>query len=172
MADSRKAVSNAGPLIHLSEVGCFELLRVFSRLYIPERIYAEVCIEGMPGDRELRAAGYVEVLKVSSEEREEVGKRLEVKLDEGEVAALALCRRLGEVVFLTDDLAARGAGKQLGLEVHGSAGVIARAYREGLIELQSAKQSLERLYSVSNLFVTKAIIEEAIRDLEAYSGKN
>ena len=169
MADSREAVSNAGPLIHLSEVGCFELLQMFSRLYIPERIHEEVCIEGMPGDRELRAAAYVEVLKVTSEELEEVRKHLEVKLDEGEVGALALCRRLGEVVFLTDDLAAREVGKQSGLEVHGSAGVIARAYREGLIELQSAKQSLERLYSVSNLFVAKAIIEEAISDLEAYS---
>jgi predicted nucleic acid-binding protein len=170
MADSSEAVSNAGPLIHLSEVGGFELLQMFSRLYIPEQIHEDVCIEGMPGERELRAAGYIEVLKVSSEEREEVRKRLEVKLDEGEVAALALCRRLGDVVFLTDDLAAREVGKQLGLEVHGSAGVIARAYREGLIEWQRAKQSLERLYSVSNLFVTKAIIEEAMRELEAYSG--
>jgi predicted nucleic acid-binding protein len=170
MADSSEAVSNAGPLIHLSEVGSFELLQVFSRLYIPERIHEEVCIEGMPGDRELRAAGYIEVLKVSREELEEVSRRLEVKLDEGEVAALALCRRLEVAVFLTDDLAARGAGKQLGLEVHGSAGVIARAYRDGLIELQSAKQSLEGLYSVSNLFVTKAIIEEAMRELEANRG--
>jgi hypothetical protein len=56
MADSSEAVSNAGPRIHLSEVGGFELLQMFSRLYIPERINEEVCIEGMPGERELRAS--------------------------------------------------------------------------------------------------------------------
>lgn len=170
MADSGEAVSDAGPLIHLAEVGRFDLLQVFSRLYIPERIHDEVCIEGMPGERELRAARYIEVLKVTNEELEVMRERIEVKLDEGEIAALALCMRLENEVFLTDDLAAREAGKQLGLEVHGSAGVVARAYRAGLIALQSAKQSLERLYSVSNLFVTKAIIEEAMSELEAYRG--
>jgi len=50
-----KAVSNAGPLIHLSEIGRFELLKVFTKIYIPERVYEEVCVEGMPGEREVRS---------------------------------------------------------------------------------------------------------------------
>jgi len=71
-------------------------------------------------------------------------------------------------IFLTDDLDARDAGKQLEFEVHGSIGVIARAYREGLIDLKRAKRALGDLYSISKLFVTKAIIEEAIKELEMF----
>jgi len=71
-------------------------------------------------------------------------------------------------LFLTDDLDARDVGKQLGFEVHGSVGVIARAYREGLIDLKMAKRAFEDPYSVSKLFVTRGIIEGAIRDLEMF----
>jgi len=40
-----KAVSNAGPLIHLAEIERFELLNVFTKIYIPEKVYKEVCID-------------------------------------------------------------------------------------------------------------------------------
>lgn len=69
-------------------------------------------------------------------------------------------------LFHTDDLDAREAGKQLGFEVHGSVGIITRAYREGIIDLEMAKKALEDLYSISKLFVTRGIIEEAIKELE------
>ena len=63
-----KAVSNAGPLIHLAEIERFELLNVFTKIYIPEKVYKEVCIEGMPGEREVRNAENIEVLSVTKEE--------------------------------------------------------------------------------------------------------
>ena len=46
--------------------------------------------------------------------------------------------------------------------------MIARAYREGLIDLEMAKADLEDLYNISKLFVTKAIIESAIKELEMF----
>ncbi len=64
------------------------------------------------------------------------GSPIDLKLDEGELEALTLCDRLKVRTFLTYDLDARDAGKQLGFEVHGSVGVIARAYREGLTDLE------------------------------------
>ena len=163
-----KVVSNAGPLIHLTEIGEFELLKTFSRIYIPEKVYEEVCIEGMPGEREVRSAENIEVLIVSKEEIEKVSNKIDLKLDDGELEALTVCNRFKVKIFLTDDLDARDAGKQLGFEVHGSVGVIARAYREGLIDLKRAKRALGDLYSISKLFVTKAIIEEAIKELEMF----
>jgi len=45
-------------------------------------------------------------------------------------------------LFLTDDLDAREMGKKFGLEVHGSVGIIARAYRECLIDLKEAENAL------------------------------
>ena len=77
------------------------------------------------------------------------GPPIDLKLDEGELEALTLCDRLKVRTFLTDDLDARDAGKQLGFEVHGSVGVIARAYREGLNDLERAKRALGDLYSIS-----------------------
>jgi len=163
-----KAVSNAGPLIHLAEIGEFELLKIFSKICIPEKVYEEVCIEGMPGEREVRSAENIEVLSVSKEEIEKLSNKIDLKLDDGELEALTVCNRFKVKIFLTDDLDARDAGKQLGFEVHGSIGVIARAYREGLIDLKRAKRASGDLYSISKLFVTKAIIEEAIKELEIF----
>ena len=89
-------------------------------------------------------------------------------LDEGEIHALALCRKLGKNIFLTDDLDAREAGVSLGFEVHGSVGVIARAYRRGPVDLVEAKAALNDLYNVSDLFVARAIIESVIEEIEKY----
>ena len=139
-----KVVSNAGPLIHLSEIERFELLKIFTKIYIPRKVYEEVCIEGMPGEREVRSAENIEVLSVSKEEIEKVSNKIDLKLDEGELQALTLCNRLKVKIFLTDDLDARDAGKHLGFEVHGSVGVIARAYREGLIDLERTKKGFRR----------------------------
>jgi len=79
-----KAVSNAGPPIHLAEIGEFELLKMFSKIYIPEKVHEEVCIEGMAGEREVRSAGNIEVLKVSKEEIENVSNKIDLKLDDTE----------------------------------------------------------------------------------------
>ncbi|MCK4476110.1 MAG: hypothetical protein KAU16_05225 [Methanophagales archaeon] len=143
-------------------------MKVFTKIYIPERVYEEVCVEGMPGEREVRSTENIEVLSVSKEEIEKVSNKIDLKLDDGELQALTLCNRLKVEIFLTDDLDARDAGKQLGFEVHGSVGVIARAYREGSIDLKRTKRALEDLYSISKLFVTKAIIEDAIKELEMF----
>lgn len=105
---------------------------------------------------------------MSKEEVKKVSNEIGSKLEEGELEALTLCNRLKVEIFLTDDLDARDAGKQLGFEVHGSVGVITRAYREGLIDFEMAKKALEDLYSISKLFVTRSIIDEAIKELEEF----
>ena len=153
--------------MHLSEIERFELLKVFTKIYIPGKVYEEICIEGMPGEKEVRNAENIEVLRVSKEEIEKTSNKIDSELDEGELQSLTLCNRLKVKIFLTDDLDARDTGKRLGFDVHGSVGVIARAYREGLIDFDDTKKALERLYTVSKLFITKAIIEEAIEQLEA-----
>ncbi|MGB8218347.1 MAG: hypothetical protein WCE94_13695 [Candidatus Methanoperedens sp.] len=166
MAD--EAVSDSGPLIHLAQINRFNLLSVFSRIFIPKAVYDEVCIEGKPGNKELHRAGFVEVCEVSNDDAEAISNRIEVVLDEGETNALALCLKLDKNVFLTDDLDAREAGLLIGLEVHGSVGVIATAYKQGLINLIEAKAVLNDLYNVSNLFVARAIIESVIEEIEKY----
>lgn len=163
-----EAVSNSGPLIHLAQIKRFNLLSVFNKIFIPQAVYDEVCIAGKPGNIELNSAGFIAVCDISTTDIESINKHLDVILDEGETHALALCKKLRKEIFLTDDLDAREAGTSLGLEVHGSIGVIARAYKHGLIDSTKAKTALDDLYNVSDLFVARAIIDSVIGEIEKY----
>ena len=161
-----EAVSNSGPLIHLSQVGKFELLYMFSKIYIPKIVYKEVNIKGKPGETELKSAKNTQICEVFSEDIKNIKEKVkDFKLHKGELQALSLCNKLKKEIFLTDDLDAREAGKSLGLRVHGSVGIIVRAYREKLVDLRETEEILNALYEVSKLFITKAIIEEAIEEL-------
>lgn len=164
----KEGVSNSGPLIHLAQIGRFKLLSMFSKIYIPRKVYEEVSIPDKPGEAELRSAENIEVLGVLESEVESIKARICVKLDEGELQALCLCEKLGVNLFLTDDLDARETGKKLGFEVHGSVGIIARAYRECLVDLRETENALKALYEVSSLFVAKEIIEMALKELRRF----
>ena len=126
-------VSNSGPIIHLAQIGRFDLLDIFSKIFIPKRVYEEISIVDKPGKEELKKAQNIKV-----------------------------------VIFFTDDLEARRAAKYLKFDVHGSAGIIALTYKKGLISLEKAKKALNDLYEISSLFITKAIVDMAIGELERF----
>ena len=52
-------------------------------------------------------------------------------LDAGETEALALMKEDSDAIFLTDDASARPAAKQMGFEVRGTIGILARSQYEG-----------------------------------------
>ncbi len=164
-----KAVSNSGPLIHLIQIGKFDLFNVFSNVFIPEKVYEEVSI--IPEHkRKIKQAGNIGVITVYPVETERVKDKIKnFKIDEGELNALTLCKKMCIGVFLTDDLDARGAGDFMGLDVHGSVGIITLNYKKGLITLKDAEKSLNDLYDISNLFVTRSIIEIGINELRRFA---
>ncbi len=71
--------------------------------------------------------------------------------------------------FLTDDLAARFFAQAIGIEVHGSLGIILWAAAVGLLDQEHAETALERLTNsslwVSDRMARKA--EAALRELFA-----
>lgn len=162
-----KVVSNSGPLIHLAQIGMLDLLDVFPVIYIPQKVYGEVCITGMPGYFEIKDKENIKVLQVSDADINLIKSKINEKLHDGEMHALALCNKLAEV-FLTDDMEARYAAEKLNIEVHGSIGIIVRAYRENLIDIEQAEKALNDLYDISNLFVTRAIVDIAISEIRKY----
>ena len=115
------AVSDAGPLIHLAKIDSLELLSAFDTLLIPETVYEEIERGGVSDGLSDLSYELVEAdeEKVESEE-----------LDAGERAALTITKERA-VVLLTDDLAAREAAADAGVEAHGSIGVIALGYGRG-----------------------------------------
>jgi predicted nucleic acid-binding protein len=150
------AVSDAGPLIHLAEIDSLELLSTFDTLLVPEAVY-----------KELEAGGVPEGLTDLSYERVETDESRvgTEELDAGERAAIAVAVERG-VVLLTDDLAAREAASDAGVEVHGSIGVVALGYGRGSLDRDEAASRMRALHRETSLFVTEAVVERGIRMLD------
>jgi len=55
----RVAVADAGPLIHLSEVNCFPLLRIFDTLHIPEAVWSDTVEQGHVPSHDVSELGIV-----------------------------------------------------------------------------------------------------------------
>lgn len=160
------AVADAGPLIHLAEVGCLSLLRIFDSLAIPDAVWSEAITQGSVPQADVLALGIVQrhALSPSSVMQFIQQNGLE-RLHAGEQECLFLCQHSGVSVLLTDDLAVREATKRLRLTPVGSLGIIVRAYRVGQISLADAERHLNDLDVISSLFVTRAIVELAIEQL-------
>jgi predicted nucleic acid-binding protein len=80
-------------------------------------------------------------------------------LDEGEAQCLAVLEQKPGAMFLTDDAAARMAGRQIGVEVHGSIGILALSIRRGQRTAQQILQLLDELPKRSTLYVTQALLD-------------
>jgi len=150
------AVSDAGPLIHLAEVDSLELLATVDTLLVPAPVYKEVDTGGVPDGLADLSYDLVDADKSRGGAEE---------LDAGERAAIAVAEQRG-VVLLTDDLAAREAASDAGVEVHGSIGVIALGYGRGLLERDEAVSRMRALQRETSLFVTEAVVERGIRTLD------
>ena len=159
--------SNAGPLIHLYEIGRSEALKIYKKIYVPNIVFHEATLPGRANREELESLGILFIQKVSSITVANIESKLSMfSLHSGELQALALCKERGCSTFLTDDLDARDAAKTVGLEPHGSVGVLVRAYRDGLLSLEQTKQGILELFDKSSLFITKTIVNQAIEELE------
>jgi predicted nucleic acid-binding protein len=84
------------------------------------------------------------------------------KLSQPELEAIYLSRK-SKRMFLTDDLDAREAAESIDIEVHGSVGIIVKAFKERVLTLEETIRGLNDLYEKSRLFVSKIIIDEVIR---------
>lgn len=160
-----RAVVNSGPIIHLSEVGCFEALACFD-LLIPEGVYREIDKKDAPGKGEISS---FRMEKLSSGEKEFaallVGK-YEIGL--GEAEAISMAKNRGIKLILVDDLDARGTAKDLGLEPHGSVGILLRAFRDKKLSREETVDGLKSLVENSSLFIPRYLVEEAIKAVKKY----
>src|SRR5712692_4580522 len=118
-------VCDAGPLIHLDEFGCVELLADFPRVLVPATVWEEV-------SRHRRVAL---TRPGVSFERITPGERLSAELEaltrllalhRGEQEALQVAQAQPGCLLFTDDAAARLAARNLRLPVHGTIGILLR----------------------------------------------
>jgi len=157
------AIADAGPLIHLYEVGHTNLLNLFDMLYIPDAVWAESV-----GKNRIPPLSLANVQRhtISDIDIEHFVQTHSLSnLHAGERESLFLCQQLAVPLLLTDDMAVRDAAKRLQIRPVGSLGIVVRGYREGHLTRSEAGQTLVALHEESSLFVTQAIVEIAMGQL-------
>ncbi|MBI5565395.1 MAG: nucleic acid-binding protein [Chloroflexi bacterium] len=159
------AVTDAGPLIHLTEIDALHVLTIFESLHVPQAVWAETVEQGRASTGGFATLQLTRHSLLPAKVAQFVQTKNLTSLHPGEQECLFLCQQLGVSLLLTDDLAARDAARRLGFTPVGSLGVVVRAYHHGVILLSDAERLLTDLYSISSLFVASAIVEIAIQQL-------
>ena len=128
------AVSNSSPLILFARIGRLELLRdVYGVVIVPTAVWDEVVTGGAdrPGAADLPRLPWIRHRVLADQSRAE---RFLADLGVGEAEALALALELDpSPPLLLDDRKARRIGREHGLSVVGSAGVLLVAKDRGRV---------------------------------------
>jgi predicted nucleic acid-binding protein len=156
------AVIDAGPLIHLDELDCLDLLEGFTAIHIPPEIKNEVAVY-RPALQWNKLTG----LNISSAgiSRRVATYARTLDLHSGEIADLNLLEHLNGQLFLCDDAAARLAAESMGFQVHGTIGLIIRAIRRGTRRAADVKTLLEQIPNRSSLHISLPLLRKVIQSL-------
>lgn len=159
MPDVRRIVSDTGPLLHLREAGTLDTLRVAGQVSIPHAVETEIAALDAAWSRDRPEWISTAPLQPSFQGQASDWMKAGL-LDPGEAEALALAHQLRADWLLTDDTAARLVASRLGLEVHGSLGVVLWAAASGHFNRAEAEEALEAL-SRSSLWLSARVLDEA-----------
>ncbi len=158
-----RAVSDTGPIIHLNEINLIKIFDIFSEVAITEEVEKEL------KNNKIFLFKKIRTLKLLPDFKDKV-KILtnQENLDLGEAFAIVLAMQEKTDYFLTDDLDARTVAIKYNLEVHGTIGIILRAFREKIIYKKTAIEKVNELYAKSSLFITKDLIDNVIVAVEDF----
>ncbi len=161
-----RAVSNTGPILHLFEIGILKAFDIFLSVEIPREVEEEL------KKYAVRIPKRVKIVSLINEAKDRVKMFTnQYNLDLGEASAISLALQQKADYFLTDDLEAREAAKKYSLEVHGTVGLLLRAFREKMLTKQEALVKVQELKSKSSLFITQDLITQIISAIEEFSKK-
>ncbi len=160
-----EVVCDAGPLIHLDELECLDLLADFKMIWVPTPV-AEEAERHRPGVLRNPAMELLQVVaQTTATSRLSVLAR-SLSLHRGERAALGVMQHHPHAIFLTDDAAARLAAKSLGYRVHGTIAVLLRSLRTGKRRREALIEILEALPQRSTLHIRRDLLDEVLASLD------
>lgn len=157
-------VSDAGPLIHLDELGCLDILGDFERVLVPRRVWAEVT-RHRPQLEFSRVPRGLIVDPPMDPSPQLVSLGAALGLGEGEMDALAILGERTELL-LCDDAAARLAAESLGFVARGTLGLLVRSIRQGHRQRSDVLTLLATLPQRSTLHVSKSLLQTVIDAVE------
>jgi predicted nucleic acid-binding protein len=159
-------VCDAGPVIHLDEVNCLDLLSDFAEVIIPEAVWDEIA-NHRPAALDLKNVAFNR-LAIHENLTPELATVFQVfSLHAGEQQAIQIAHELKSGLLLTDDSAARLAAQSLTIQVHGTIGVLLRAIRRHQRTKAEILDVLKSLPQTSTLHIKSSLLEEVIRSLNS-----
>jgi len=146
-------VSDTTAITTLLKAGQVRLLQeLFEKVFVPQAVWDELMAfhPDLPGFVELRA--------VSNASQRLPGTET---LGRGEAEALLLAKELNARLLVTDDRKARVAARRLNIGCIGRVGIVVQAKRTG--KISSARDLLELIEAKGGLYLSDAVIAEALR---------
>lgn len=162
---TRVVVCDTGPLIHLSEAGAIHLLANTGDIILPPFVANEY----EANSQGWKPPQWTKIIELESDRlRQAEDWTQSNQIDAGEAQAVSLAIQVKADWLVTDDARARQFAESLGIEVHGSIGVLLWNAAMGHIsDLSQALTYFENL-SNSSLWISDRVLEkarQAIREL-------
>ncbi len=168
---SHPVVCDAGPLLVLAKLHQLYLLKsLYGYVHIPEAVYEEAVTVGL-------RRGYVDV-QVLHQFLTQVGwKPVQVslsnaptlvrtsRLDRGEKEVLALAFQLEGADVLMDETLGREVARQLHLSTCGSLGVLMKAYRQGLLNLEQLRLNFDEIERRKDIWINPALVKRLLQEI-------
>lgn len=167
-AETPTLVLDAGPLIHLDELSCLDLLADFPSALVPDEVWNEVrrhrpqALDVPPFKLERRTVppappDLATLFKAFS-------------LGAGEQSALVCLNATFDAILLTDDAAARLVAQALHLRAHGTIGILLRSIRRGQRSRAQVLDLLRSLPEISTLHVRPTLLHQIIKEVVQQEG--
>lgn len=152
-------VADAGPLIHLDELGALDVLCDYQQILVAEAVWQEVERHRphvLLNDR-------IRLVRVSITTLSEVQALASIyTLHHGEKQALSVCLARSIPKLLSDDTAARLAAKTLQIQSYGTLGLLIRAVRKGHKTPKEVLALLSQVSTQSSLHIKPSLLENII----------
>jgi len=156
-----KVICDAGPIIHLDELSCLDLLSDFQEIILSGKVSEEIK-RYRPSALKREGLSFTTLTQnISPDELLLTICRI-FALDAGETEVLALMQQNPQAMFLTDDASARLAAYQMGFRVHGSIGILIRSIRRGHRDPEETVRILAEIPLKSTLHIKPALLKEII----------
>lgn len=156
-----KVVCDAGPIIHLDELDCLDLLKDFEEILIPETVWKEI---NRCRPSALKRSDLALILSSGTYPVNELLLTIcrIFFLDAGETEALSIMEKNPQAMFITDDASARLAAIQMGFKVHGTIGILVRSIRREHMKPEEVIRILKEIPLKSTLYIKPSLLEEII----------
>ncbi len=154
-----KAVCDAGPIIHLDEIGVLYLIEDFQEILLCPAVISEVQTK-RPNLFAKISPPFVLLPRAFPTDQTLIAMCRALLLDTGESEALALMESNPAAIFLTDDSAARMVAERMGYKVHGTIGILLRSIRRNQLNPKEVLGLLDSLPQKCSLFIKPSLLDE------------